>query len=376
MLRFLTAGESHGPAETVILEGIPAGLPLSVADIQKELDKRKSGKGRGGRGAIETDQVEITSGIRNGITIGSPICMTVQNLDYGNWKDKDVPKVTNPRPGHADLAGYLKYGLDDVRNILERASARETVVRVAAGAVCKKLLSEFGIKIASHTVAIGRIKIEKKDYSFAEIEKSHEKNPDIRCLDEASATLMEQEILLAIKQKDTLGGIIEVVATGVPVGLGSYTHFDKRLDGLISQSLMSIPSVKSIEIGEGIDNAAKTGSGVQDPIEYKNNRLFRSSNHAGGIEGGVSNGEDIVCRLFLKPISTLGNPLMTIDLQSHKPVFALIERSDICVVPRAGVVAEAMMAFTLGKLFLEKFGNDSLHDIKYNFKGYMERIRL
>ncbi len=373
MLRFLTAGESHGVAEVAILEGIPAGLSLSIDDIQPDLERRRGSVGRGGRGKIETDRVEILSGVRLGKTIGSPIALQIKNLDYINWQEimgiepgvklfhlkggtaLHLPKITNPRPGHADLAGILKYHFDDVRNVLERASARETVMRVAVGAVCKKFLSEFGILISSRITQIGKVKW-AKSVNFQE---------------------MEEVILEATKRKDTLGGVIEITAKKVPAGLGSYIQWDKRLDGKIAQALMSIPSVKAVEIGDGIVNTKKYGSEVHDEIYYRSSgptRYYRKTNRAGGIEGGVSNGEDIVCRIFLKPISTLGKPLITIDIKTKEKTRAVIERSDICVVPRAGVIGDAMVAFVLADALLEKFGGDSLLETKHNFQSYLSNL--
>ena len=354
-LRFLTAGESHGPSETAILEGLPSGLSITKEDIQKDLDKRRSGAGRGGRGLIEKDQVKILSGIRHGKTLGSPVALTVENIDFANWKEKmqieplpkgkKIEEVTNPRPGHADLAGAQKYGFSDIRNVLERASARETIMRVAIGTLCRKLLLEFGINITSKIIQIGK---EKKDW--------------------------ERAIMEAIKKKDTLGGVIEITAKNVPPGLGSYVHWDRKLDGLLSHALMSIPSVKAVEIGNGISSSGKFGSEIHDEIFYKN-KFNRKTNNAGGLEGGVTNGQSVICTVYHKPISTLGNPLKTVDLKTKKPATALIERSDICVVPRAGIISESMVAFVLANAFLEKFGTDNLDDIKMNFKNYLDRIK-
>lgn len=370
MLRFLTAGESHGSAEVAILEGIPAGMNLSVNDIQPDLERRRWGFGRGGRGKIETDKVEILSGIRFGKTLGSPITLMVKNLDFENWKigmstgaklihpkgdiASHLRKITNPRPGHADLAGSLKYHFEDVRNVLERASARETVMRVAVGAICKKFLSQFAIKISSRIIQIGKVQWFKSlDYKE-----------------------MEEVILEATKRKDTLGGVIEVTAKNVPIGLGSYVQWDKRLDGRLSQVLMSIPSVKVVEIGEGIKNASLFGSHVHDEIYYDKikRKYYRKTNRAGGIEGGISNGEDIVCRIFLKPISTLGNPLNTIDIKTKEKKRAVIERSDICVVPRVGVIGEAVISFVLADVFMEKFGGDHILETERNYLSYLSNL--
>lgn len=375
MLRFLTAGESHGPAEVAILEGIPAGLKLSLKDIQPELEKRRGGAGRGGRGKIETDRVKILSGVRHGSSLGSPITLFVENQDFANWQESmsvespnrigaklnhpsggiasHLDKIVNPRPGHADLPGLQKYGFRDVRDVLERASARETVMRVAAGAVCKKLLSEFDIKIYSRIIQIGKVQwVKSLDYKE-----------------------MEKVILEVTKKKDTLGGVIEVTAQNVPAGLGSYIQWDKRLDGKLAQALMSIPSVKAVEIGEGISSASMFGSQVQDGIFYENNKFFRKTNRAGGIEGGVTNGENIVCRVFHKPISTLGNALSTVDINTKQPTKAVVERSDICIIPRAGVISESMMAYTLANAFLEKFGGDSIIETAHNYQSYLSDLR-
>lgn len=394
MLRFLTAGESHGPAEVAILEGMPAGLSLDREDIQAELEKRRAGAGRGGRGKIEGDQVKILSGVRHGKTLASPIALLVENQDFANWNkkmsiedtpvlDKESIKITNPRPGHADLAGSLKYGFNDVRNVLERASARETVMRVAVGTVCRKLLAEFGIEIASHTVQIGNIKSERKPKNFSEVLNVHKSDPDIHCVDPQASQKMKDEIRNTTIKKDTLGGVIEIIAHNVPAGLGSYVHFDRKLDGKIAQALMSIPSVKAVEIGEGIGNVAKFGSEVHDEIFFsKRSNLsggstsqggyFRKTNRAGGIEGGITNGEDIVCHVYHKPLSTVGNALKTVDIKTKKETTAAVERSDICVIPRAGVISEAMLAYVLADTFLEKFGGDTISEIKYNFQEYIK----
>lgn len=405
MLRFLTAGESHGPSEVAILEGIPASLTLTREDIQKDLDKRRGGAGRGGRGIIEKDQVKILSGVRYGKSLGSPIALMVENLDYNNWKNiMDIKSdeslgaklihppgdIKKPRPGHADLAGVLKYGFDDIRNVLERASARETIMRVAVGAICKKFLLEFGIEIASHTIQIGGVTLQgvpsltQGHPLFARIKHVYKNDPMIRCIDQITSEKMRHEILQATIKKDTLGGVIEAIAHNVPPGLGSYVHYDRKIDGKLAQALMSIPSVKAVEIGDGFSNASKFGSEVHDEI-YSRRRLprfqgdafkgyYRKTNRAGGLEGGVTNGQDIVCRVYHKPISTLGNPLNSVDIKTKKRAKALVERSDICVVPRAGVISEAMMAFVLTDAMLEKFGGDSISDIKTNFEGYLKRL--
>jgi chorismate synthase len=377
MLRLLTAGESHGPACVAIIEGMPAGVTVSVADINQELQKRHSDFGRGGRSLIEKDETEILAGVRHGKTLGSPIALIIRNLDFTNWQDimsiekpnEESDKLTKPRPGHADLAGSLKYGHDDIRNVLERASARETVTRVAAGAVINKLLVEFGIKIASHTVQIGSVKIPHSPQNFQEVASVFKVDPEIRCIDQETSKKMKEAILDARSRQDTLGGAVEVVATGIPVGLGSVMHYERRLDGCIAQALMSIPSVKAVEIGNAMKISGKFGSEAQDIVSLKDQQFIRETNHAGGIEGGISNGEDIVCHIYHKPISTLANPLPTIDIKTRQPALSAIERSDICVVPRAGVVSEAMLALVLGQAMIEKFGGDHIEEMKRNFNG-------
>jgi len=384
MLRILTAGESHGPACLAIIEGMPAGVRLGIEDINEELKRRRSDFGRGGRKLIEEDKAEILSGIRYGRTLGSPIALMVKNLDFANWRDemsleetkKPSPRITKPRPGHADLAGAIKYGQDDIRNISERASARETLSRVMAGAVVKKMLAEFAIAIASHTVQIGSVTLDKRDYDFDEVAKAFSTDPDIRCIDSATSEKMKQAIEAAAAGKDTLGGVVEVIATGVPTGLGSVMHHDRRLDGKIAQALMSIPSAKAVEIGNAIAGAAMFGADFQDPIGYKGNRFTRPTNNAGGIEGGMSNGQNIVCRVYHKPISTLGEPVETVDMATRRSAKASVERSDICAVPRAGVIAEAMLALVLGEAMIEKFGGDSINEMKRNFSAYLKERGL
>jgi len=379
MLRILTAGESHGPACITIIEGMPAGIRVRVEDINQDLKRRHSDFGRGGRGEIEEDKAEILSGIRYGRTLGSPITLIVRNLDFAHWQDemrieeteKQAAKVTRPRPGHADLAGALKYGQDDIRNISERASARETIGRVMAGAVVRKLLFEFGIRLASHTVQIGSVKL-TRPYDFEEVAKIFETDPEIRCLDPTTSRKMKQLILEARRKKDTLGGVVEVIARGVPVGLGSFMHYDRRLDGKIAQALMSIPSVKAVEIGDAIAGAAMFGSEFQDEIIYKGSHFARKTNNMGGIEGGMSNGEDIICHVYHKPLSTLGAPAKTVDIATRRPAPAAVERSDVCAVPRAGVISEAMLAIVLGEAMMEKFGGDHIEEIKRNFNAYIK----
>ncbi len=380
MLRILTAGESHGPACVTIIEGMPAGVKISVEDIDQDLKQRRSDYGRGGRGKIEEDKAEILSGVRYGKTLGSPITLIVKNLDFANWTDemsieetkKPAAKITRPRPGHADLAGVLKYGQDDIRNVSERASARETVGRVMVGAVLRQMLSEFGIRLASHTVQIGTVKLARPYADFEEVAKVFETDPEIRCIDRATSEKMKEAIAEAKARKDTLGGVVEVIASGVPVGLGSVMHYDRRLDGRIAQALMSIPSVKAIEIVNAIQGAAMFGSDFQDEISYREGHFTRPTNNMGGIEGGMSNGQDIVCRVYHKPLSTLGRPLETVDIANRQPAKAAVERSDICAVPRAGVISEAMLALVLAEAMIEKFGGDNIKEMKANFKTYIK----
>ncbi len=379
MLRFLTAGESHGPACTAIIEGMPAGVSLSAKDINLELGKRRTDFGRGGRAAIEKDEAEILSGVRYGRTLGSPIALMVRNLDFANWRDvmsveetaEPAEKLTKPRPGHADLAGALKYGQDDIRNILERASARETLSRVMAGAAAKALLAVFDIKLGSHTIQIGSVKLSRETGDFKEVASVYKTDPEIRCIDRATSEKMKSAIDDARQRGDTLGGVVEVMAHGVPVGLGSVMHYDRRLDGRIAQALMSIPSVKAVEIGEGVRLASMPGSEAQDAISFKRGRFVRESNNMGGIEGGMSNGEDIICRVYHKPVPTLGSPAKTVDIATHKLASAAKERSDVCIVPRAGVISEAMLALVLGEAMLEKFGGDHISEMKRNYEGYV-----
>jgi chorismate synthase len=336
-----------------VIEGMPAGVRVRAEDIDQDLKLRHSDFGRGGRAAIEEDRVGILSGIRYGRTLGSPITLIVRNLDFANWQDemsieeteKPAAKVTRPRPGHADLAGALKYGQDDIRNISER--------------------------LASHTVQIGPVKLTRLYSDFEEVAKVFAKDPDIRCLDPQTSEKMKKAILEAKARKDTLGGVVEVIASGVPIGLGSVMHYDRRLDGRIAQALMSIPSVKAVEIGNAIAGSAMFGSEFQDQIIYKGSRFTRPTNNMGGIEGGMSNGQDIVCRAYHKPISTLGKPLETVDIATHQSATATVERSDICAVPRAGVISEAMLALVLGQAMTEKFGGDHINEMKRNFSAYI-----
>lgn len=384
MFRFLTAGESHGKCLTVIIEGLPSGISISSEYINKELKRRQIGIGRGERMKIEEDTVEITSGVRFAKTLGSPLSIVIQNRDFENWKEimsiedinsSKIPKVTSPRPGHADLAGLVKYNFEDIRCVLERASARETAARVAVGAVAKRVLEEFGIKVMSWVIRIGSIKCEIKEKNYEKIFKVAE-NSSLRCPDKKAENKMIEIIEKAKKEGDTLGGIFEVVATGVPVGLGSYIQWDRRIDGRISQALMSIPAVKGVEIGLGFLQGELLGSKVQDEIFYKKGKgFYRKTNNAGGIEGGITNGEPIVLRCVMKPISTLGKPLSSVDILTKRKTKSFKERADVCAVPSAGVIAEAMLSIVLAETMCKKFGGDSLHEMKRNYNSYIKYVK-
>ncbi|MGB9876542.1 MAG: chorismate synthase [bacterium] len=380
MLRFLTAGESHGKCLVTIIEGFPAGLKADIHFINEELRRRQIGYGRGKRMEIERDKVEVLSGIRVGKTTGAPISLLITNKDYPSWKDvmpideRKIEPVLIPRPGHSDLGGYLKYGLEDLRDVIERASARETAARVAAGALAKLLLREFNIHIFSFTLSIGKTKANLEG-EWKEIWERAEKSP-LRCPDEEAEKRMMSEIEEAKTQGDSLGGIFQVVAIGIPPGLGSYVHWDRRLDARLAYAVMSIPSVKGVEIGEGFSSTSLPGSRFHDEIFYdKKEGFFRITNRAGGIEGGVSNGEAIIIKGAVKPIPTLSKPLHSVHLKTKSSAPAHKERADICVVPSAGVIAEAMTAWVLADAFLEKFGSDCLDDIKASFQAYLERLR-
>jgi chorismate synthase len=387
MLRFYTAGESHGEALLAFISGLPASLPINVDFINHELHRRQLGYGRGGRQKIEKDRAEIFAGVRHGQTIGAPIALRIENRDWANWEKilpvEDSPefagqekKLVAPRPGHADLAGSQKFNFHDARYVLERASARETAARVAAGSFAKLLLGEFGTEIASHTLQVGHVKLDRK----ATWEEIHAASADLdsplRCVDASVQEKMKAEVDAALKAGDTVGGIFEVVAHNVPVGLGSHAQWDEKLDGKLAQALMSIQAVKGAEIGAGVAAAGSYGSEVQDEISYDKaaKRFRRSSNRAGGLEGGITNGEDVVVRGYLKPISTLRRGLGTADMVTKEPVQAAYERSDWCVVPAAGVAGEAMVALVLADAFLQKFGGDSLAEMRRNFENYVRQI--
>ena len=390
--RFTTAGESHGRGLVAVLEGIPAGLSLSAERINVELKRRMGGYGRGARMKIEADQIEWLAGVRAGETLGSPIAMLVWNRDWEHWQDVMAPEadapgserrrqVTRPRPGHADLAGSLKYDRQDARDILERASARETVARVACGAVCKVLLDEFGVEIGSHVVELGGVRAGAGAHP-AQVGAQHAALParlnqaadasPVRCLDAAAEAEMIARIDAAQAAGDTLGGVVEVIALGLPVGLGSHVSWDVKLDGRLAQALMSIPAVKGVELGLGFEAARRKGSEVHDEILPG---LARATNRAGGTEGGMTTGEPLVARVAMKPISTLMAPLRTVDLKTGGPAQAQSERSDVTAVPAMGVIAEAMMALVLAQALLEKFGGDALSETKRNFEGYLAQVR-
>ena len=384
MFGFTTAGESHGRGLVGILEGIPAGLPVSAADVDLELKRRQGGYGRGARMKIESDHIEWLSGVRAGETLGSPIAMLILNRDWEHWQDVMAAEadatpdplgrrrqVTRPRPGHADLAGSLKYDRQDARDILERASARETVARVACGAVCKKLLREFGIEIGSYVAELGGVVAKTPALLPSPLNEAADQSA-VRCLDKDAEAEIIKRIDAAKAAGDTLGGIVEVVALGVPVGLGSHVSWDTKLDGRLAQGLMSIPAVKGVELGLGFEAARRKGSEVHDEILPG---FARATNRAGGTEGGMTTGEPLVLRVAMKPISTLMSPLKTVDLKTGGPAQAQSERSDVTAVPAMGVIAEAMVAIVLAEALLEKFGGDALSETKRNVEGYLAQVR-
>lgn len=394
-LRFLTAGESHGKALLGMIEGIPANLPISSAEIDIELKRRQAGYGRGGRMKIESDHAEIISGVRWGKTIGSPITLLIENRDYKNWlegmsvnADDEglIPAVTRPRPGHADLAGALKYNQHDIRNILERSSARETAMRVALGSVARKFLSEFGIRVGSYVTQIGSIKIQDAGFKIQDSEKKlletfsqAEKSP-VRCPDEKSAKRMVELIKKAIKEGNSLGGVFEVFVTGIPPGIGTHIQWDKRLDGRLAQALMSVQAIKGIEVGSGFEMARHPGSEVMDEIYYDDSRFthhgfYRKTNNAGGIEGGITNGMPIILRAAMKPIPTLKKPLRSVDIATKEGIKAAYERSDVCAVPAASVIGEAMAALIIADAFLDKFGGDSMEEARASYNSYLKYIK-
>lgn len=388
-LRFLTSGESHGQALTGIIEGLPAGLELSREDVDQQLKRRQGGHGRGGRMKIESDQARILSGIRWGRTLGSPISLLIENKDWQNWTKAMSPDpehkaslepMTRPRPGHADLTGALKYNTHDLRDVLERSSARETAMRVALGAVAKKFLSEFGITVGSFVTGIGSVKVESinpearaSDEHLLELFKKAETSP-VRCPDQGASERMVQLIDKAKADGNSLGGVFEVFVTKAPPGLGSHVHWDRRLEGRLAQALMSIQAIKGVEVGAGFGAAEVPGSEVMDEIIYSDKAFSRATNHSGGIEGGMTNGMPVVLRVAMKPIPTQKKPLMSVDIVSKEAIEASYERSDVCAVPAAGVIGEAMVALVMADAMLEKFGGDSMQEIQRNYKSYLEQV--
>jgi chorismate synthase len=380
VFRWLTAGESHGPQLTIIIEGLPAGLEISSAQLRQDLARRQGGHGRGKRQQIETDQARIVGGLRGGVTLGSPLAMVIENRDHANWladmspeKEDFKPRrpITKLRPGHADLAGALKYAHDDVRNVLERSSARETAARVAAGGVARALLARFGMRVFSFTHSIGPVDVGYESVGPEELSDDDIERSPVRCPDPEASARMVEEIDAAGARGDTLGGTFRVIATGVPAGLGSHVHWDRKLDGRLAMAMMSINAIKGVEFGAGFAGAARPGSEFHDEITYEGARFRHLSNRAGGLTGGTTNGEPIDLRAAIKPIATMKTPMRSVDLVSKEPVKAHYERSDVCVVPAAGVIGEAMVALELAGAFLEKFGGDSVSEIERNFQGYL-----
>ena len=382
-LRWMTAGESHGPRLTAIVEGIPAGLPILASEIDHDLARRQRGYGRGGRMKIETDRVEIVGGVRGGETLGSPIALSITNRDHENWLDRMGPgplpavpePLTRPRPGHADLAGGLKYDRHDLRDVLERASARETAARTAVGAVARKLLGAIGVEVFAHVIAIGDVAAALPEGEIAAV-RARARASDLSCADASAETRMKEAIHTASHAGDTLGGVFEVVATGLPAGLGSHVQWDRKLDGRLAQALASIQAIKAVEIGDGWAAARLSGSRVHDPIHYdpSSRSFFRPTNHAGGVEGGITNGAPLVCRAAMKPIATLRKALASVDVRTKEAFEAAFERSDVCAVAAASVVGEAMVAIVLCDAVLEKFGGDSLRELVRNVASYRQQV--
>ena len=387
MLRFSTAGESHGESLVALVSGLPAGVAVDQEFLNRELWRRQKGYGRGGRMRIERDTAHILSGVRHGRTIGSPVAMTIANNDWKNWTeilpveagDPEKHKaVASPRPGHADLAGSLKYDFPDARYVLERASARESAARVACGALAKMLLRALGVEVASHVIRVGKAELSRVA-QWNEIAALQDKDEVLlNCVDAEDEQKMKSEVDVALRTGDTVGGVFEVVVHGLPPGVGTHVNWDERMDGLLAQSVMSLQAVKAVEIGRGVTAAESFGSTVHDAIAYEGEgftKFSREHNNAGGLEGGISNGEDVVVRGYLKPISTLRRPLGSVSFAGREPVKAAYERSDVCVVPAAGVAAESMVALTVARLAIDKFGGDSMREMERNFRGYCEQIR-
>jgi chorismate synthase len=387
VLRFSTAGESHGEALVAMVSGLPAGVPVDQAFLDRELWRRQKGYGRGGRMRIERDTAHILSGVRHGKTIGSPVAMTIANNDWKNWEEilpveaGDSAKhkaVASPRPGHADLAGSLKYDFPDARYVLERASARESAARVACGAMAKMLLRALGVEVASHVIRVGRAELSRAAMWEEIVALQANDEVLLNCVDAEDEKKMKGEVDGVLKTGDTVGGVFEVVVHGLAPGVGTHANWDERMDGLLAQAVMSLQAVKAVEIGRGVTAAESLGSAVHDAIGYEGEgftKFSREQNNAGGIEGGISNGEDVVVRGYLKPISTLRRPLASVSFATREPVKAAYERSDVCVVPAAGVAAEAMVALTVARLVVEKFGGDSLREMKRNYQAYCEQIK-
>jgi chorismate synthase len=384
MLRYLNAGESHGKGLMAVLEGVPAGLPLTAEMINHDLARRQGGYGRGGRMRIEKDQVEFYCGVRKGKTLGNPLGLVVRNRDWENWQEimaaepgppSEERVVTRPRPGHADLVGAIKYGHRDIRNVLEKASARETAIRVALGGVAKALLSQFDMRVVSYTTRIGSVAIPPVNDPLAAYERAEQSQ--VRCSDPEANEKMIEQIQSAKRNGDSLGGVFEVVVTNPPIGLGSYAQWDRRLSARLTMAAMSIQAMKGVEIGMGFESACRFGSEVHDDIYPSETKpgFARKTNHAGGLEGGMTNGEPVVVRVAMKPIATLYQPKNSVDIQTKKPFEATVERSDICTVPAAGVVGEAVIAYEMANAMLEKFGGDSLDEMKRNFDAYQEYVK-
>ncbi|MEK6684226.1 MAG: chorismate synthase [Nitrospirota bacterium] len=385
MLRYLNGGESHGKRLLAVIEGMPSGVPITETEVNRDLARRQKGYGRGGRMKIEQDQVEFVSGVRKGFTLGSPIGLQIENKDWKNWQQimavepgEPVTQrvVTKPRPGHADLVGAIKYAHTDIRNVLEKASARETAIRVAVGAVAKVLLSPFGITVVSHVCEIGGVQAETGRMTVDEIRTAAEES-EVRCADAAAAEKMVGKIREAKEKGDTLGGVFEVIVVNVPVGLGSYSQWDRRLGARLAFALMSIQAMKGVEIGMGFEAARRFGSEVHDEIFYDESGggFYRKTNNAGGLEGGITNGQPLVLRVAMKPISTLYSPMKSVDIKTKEAFEATVERSDICTVPAAGVIGEAVVAFELAAAMIEKFGGDSLIEMQRNYNGYMDYVK-
>ncbi|WNM59533.1 chorismate synthase [Candidatus Nitrospira allomarina] len=384
MLRYLNAGESHGRGLMAVVEGVPSGLPVTAEGINVDLIRRQGGYGRGGRMRIEKDRIEFICGVRKGKTLGNPLGLLIWNKDWENWKDIMASEpgppstervVTRPRPGHADLVGAIKYGHSDIRNVLEKASARETAIRVAIGGVAKSLLAEFGMRVVSYTMDIGGVAAPRPNDPLLAYE--HAEQSEVRCHDPETAKKMVEQIRAAKHKGDSLGGIFEVVVTNVPIGLGTYAQWDRRLSARLAFAAMSIQAMKGVEIGMGFESARRFGSEVHDDIYFDKARgqFTRKSNNAGGLEGGITNGQPIVLRVAMKPIATLYTPKDSVDIETKEPFEATVERSDICTVPAAGVVGEAVIAYEMANALIEKFGGDTLDEMKRNFEAYQEYVR-